>query len=105
MSVRKRRLALTRIAQEDFRSLLTFTERQWGKSQRRTYRQRILDSFAELLRFPALGSARPELGQHVRTFRVEQHIVVYQPSDTELLILRIPHVRRDLDAEFVQGEE
>jgi toxin ParE1/3/4 len=104
MSARKRRLALTHNAQRDFRSLLANTERQWGISQRHTYRQRILEAFAELVEFPDMGPARPDLGQEVRTFRVGQHVVVYQPSDTEILILRISHVRRDLDAEFVQGE-
>jgi toxin ParE1/3/4 len=73
--------------------------------QRRTYRQQVLEAFAELVRFPDLGPARPELGQYVRALRVGQHVVVYQASDSELLILRISHIRRDLDAEFIQGEE
>jgi len=100
MSVRKPRLALSDNADRDLRNILVFTEQQWGKAQRRTYRQRFIEAFAELLRFPELGPARPELGQGIRARRVGQHVVIYQATETELLIVRILHVRRDLDAEL-----
>lgn len=100
MSARKPRLALSDNADRDLRNILVFTEQKWGKAQRRTYRQRFIEAFAELLRFPDLGLARSELGPGVRTYRVGQHVVIYQSTETELLIVRILHVRRDLDAEF-----
>ena len=100
MSARKPRLALSDNAERDLRNLLAFTEQQWGKAQRHTYRQRFIAAFAELLRFPDLGPARPELGQGIRAYRVGQHVVIYQSSETDLLVVRILHVRRDLDVEL-----
>jgi toxin ParE1/3/4 len=100
MSARKPHLALSQAAQRDFRNLLAYTEQEWGSEQRRMYRQRFTEAFAELLRFPELGSARPELGQGARAYRVGQHMVIYQASDMEVLIVRILHVRRDFDAEL-----
>jgi toxin ParE1/3/4 len=80
--------------------VLVYTHQQWGQAQRRVYRQRLFDAFAELERFPDLGLARPEYGQGIRSHRVGQHIVIYQPHETELRIVRILHARRDIDAEL-----
>jgi toxin ParE1/3/4 len=104
MSARKPRLALTQNAQRDFRNLLAYTERQWGKAQKRIYRQRFIETFAALPKFPEMGSVRPDLGPGTRVYRVGQHMVIYEPSEVEVLILRILHVRRAIDAEFDQSE-
>lgn len=100
MSARRPRLVLTPNAQRDLRNVLVYTEQQWGKAQRRVYRQRFVVAFAELVRFPDLGQPRPEYGPEIRGLRVGQHVVIYQPHDTELRMVRVLHARRDLDAEF-----
>ena len=100
MSARRPRLVLTPRAQRDLRNVLVYTHQQWGQAQRRVYRQRLFDAFAELLTFPELGPARPEYGQGIRSHRVGQHVVIYQPHETELRIVRVLHARRDLDAEL-----
>jgi plasmid stabilization system protein ParE len=58
------------------------------------------EAFAELRRFPGLGASRSEIGPGFRSHRVGQHMVIYQPSDTEVLIVRVLHVRRDFNAEL-----
>jgi toxin ParE1/3/4 len=82
--------------------MLVYTEQQWGKAQRRVYRQQFVDAFSDLVTFPELGLARPEYGQGIRSHRVGQHVVIYQPHETELRIVRVLHARRDLDGEFLE---
>jgi plasmid stabilization system protein ParE len=62
-----------------------------------------LDAFAELAAFPGLGRARPEYGVAIRSHRVRQHVVIYQPGETVLRVVRVLHVRRDVDGEL--GDE
>lgn len=100
MSAHKPRYSLTPGAQRDLRDILIFTDRQWGTAQRRVYRKQLDAAFVQLARYPDLGILRPEFGPGIRGYRVRQHVVIYQPSTTEVLIVRILHVRRDSDAEF-----
>jgi plasmid stabilization system protein ParE len=55
-------------------------------------------SFAQFAQYPDLGTLRPEFGQRMRGLRVGQY-VVYQPSETDIFIVRILHVRRDWSGE------
>ena len=100
MSVRSRRRILLPEAREDLRDALLFTEQRWGQAQRRQYRQRLFDAFAELSRFPNLGRLRPELSPATLSFRVGQHVIVYRFTDTEFVVARILHVRRDVEGQF-----
>jgi toxin ParE1/3/4 len=100
MSARKLQLVVSSEAEDDLRGLLSYTEQQWGQQQHRKYLRQFTEAFAELVRFPGLGVARPDLGANFRSFRVGQHIVLYQPSDREVLIVRILHGRRDFNTEL-----
>jgi len=95
MSARKLRLVLASDARRDIRDVLTYTEQQWGKAQRRDYRRALYEVFDELTWFPELGRLRPEYGSGVRSYRVRQHIVVYRADDAELRIARVLHESRD----------
>lgn len=100
MSARRPRIALASDAQRDFRNILVYTEQHWGRSQRSVYRQRLRQAFLDLQAYPDLGSARIDIGDGIRALRVGQHVIIYQPTDTEILIVRILHIRRDVQAEF-----
>jgi toxin ParE1/3/4 len=100
MSAPNLRLVVTPAARFDLRQLLVYSTQQWGTAQRRAYRQRFTEAFAELVRFPEIGLARPDLGTDLRSYRVGQHVVIYRPSQTELRIIRVLHSRRDFAAEL-----
>jgi toxin ParE1/3/4 len=100
MSAHKRRIVLSPEARSDLRDILLYTEQQWGLAQQRSYNAQLHTALAQLAQYPDLGILRPELGPRIRGLRVGQHVVAYQPSETEILILRIRHVRRDVNAEF-----
>ncbi|MCC6756167.1 MAG: type II toxin-antitoxin system RelE/ParE family toxin [Solirubrobacterales bacterium] len=87
-------------ARSDLRDILLYTAKQWGKPQQRVYREQLDAAFARIAGFPNLGIPRSDLDQGIRTYRVGQHVVIYQHTATEVLIVRILHARRDLAAEF-----
>jgi toxin ParE1/3/4 len=100
MSARKRHLVLTPEARSDLSDILLYTEQQWGLAQVRSYNAQLRAAFEQLTQYPDMGVLRPEFGPGTRSYRVRQHAVIYRPSDTELRIVRILHIRRDHNAEF-----
>ena len=82
---------------------MTYTERRWDRAQRRAYKQSLDDALAELARFPELGRACSEYGAGIRSYRVRQHLVIYEVAETDVRIARILHVRREIDSEFEES--
>ena len=72
----------------------------WGRTQRDRYKARIDRALWDLPRFPNLGRARDELLPGLRSHPVGQHVVFYRVTDDEIIISRIIHGRRDIDAVF-----
>ena len=61
----------------------------------------ITDRFFLLSRHPHLGRSRDEdLGISFRSFPVGEYLIVYCIEDGDVLILRVVHGRRDLEALF-----
>lgn len=51
-----------------------------------------------LLKHPELGRARPELREGIRSWTVGRYLVFYTIRRDTLIVLRVVHGRRDLDA-------
>jgi toxin ParE1/3/4 len=86
---------LTPEAQEDVRDILVYTERQWGKAQRQAYKRLLTDAFSQLATYPQSGQFRPEYGSTIRSHPVGQHVILYEPSTTEIKVVRVVHGKRD----------
>jgi toxin ParE1/3/4 len=61
----------------------------------------ITDRFVLLVGFPHIGRARDEdFGPGTRSFVVGDYVIVYCVEAEDVLILRVVHGRRDLEALF-----
>jgi toxin ParE1/3/4 len=61
----------------------------------------ITDRFFLLAGFPYLGRSRDEdFGSGSRSFAVGEHVIVYTVEGEDVLILRVVHGRRDIEALF-----
>ena len=58
-------------------------------------------SVALLATQPEMGRARPELSNGLRSFPTRTpYIIFYLPDDDNLLVVRVLHYARDIDAEY-----
>jgi toxin ParE1/3/4 len=57
----------------------------------------IIERFELLTEQPRMGRLRPEFGEGVRSFTVENHVIYYR-HDGDVLIARVLHGRRDQTA-------
>jgi toxin ParE1/3/4 len=63
----------------------------------------ITDRFYLLAGFPHLGRPRDEFGAGCRTFAIGEYVIIYAIDAEDVLILRVVHGRRDIEAMFPAG--
>lgn len=63
----------------------------------------IIDRFNLLAEQPRMGRLRPEFGEGVRSFTVENHVIYYR-HESEVLIARVLHGRRDQAAAWAESD-
>ncbi len=60
---------------------------------------KLLDKIDEgiqaLAHHPSIGRPRPEIGNEIRSFPVDNHTIYYLHDDTKLDIIRVLHTRMD----------
>lgn len=94
-----RRLDLTRSAQADLRSIARFTQNRWGVRQRNAYLKEVDQVFRSLAKNPLMGKACDDIREGYRKLPHGAHVIYYtQPSEDELLIVRILHAKIDVDS-------
>jgi toxin ParE1/3/4 len=71
--------------------------------------EKVIDSIEAtcdmLAREPLVGRKRPELDPRLRSFVVGQYVVFYAAQQAEVDIVRILHSRRDIEAQFTEGQK
>jgi toxin ParE1/3/4 len=62
--------------------------------------EELLDRFGKvfemLVQNPRAGRRRPDLGQNVRSFAVDNYVIFYIPQSAGIDIIRVIHGRRDI---------
>jgi toxin ParE1/3/4 len=88
-------LAFTGEAEDDLRSILSYTLLTWGEEQRDVYANRIMAGIHDLVSHPELGSGRDDIAPGIRIRRIGQHVVFYRVLERSILIIRILHRKMD----------
>jgi len=89
-------------ARQDLREIAIYVAERNPVAARRLV-ARIVASCKLHASVPRGGRARPELGQHLRSFVVDPYIVVYLPIDDGIDVVRVVHGRRNIPAVVKPG--
>ena len=88
--------SLTRKAREDLKSIATYTQKQWGKKQRRIYAKQFDDAFHLLADRPDPGKQCNYIKTGYKKFPNSSHLIFYRSLDDQHIeIVRILHKRMD----------
>ena len=88
--------SLIRKALSDLKSIATYTQRKWGREQRRIYANQFDDTFRTLSEAHSAGTECDYIKQGYRKFPVASHIVFYRnKNQSEIEIVRALHKRMD----------
>ena len=91
-----RAFTLTKKAKADLKSISIYTQRKWGKEQRKIYARQFDDTFHMLSNTPSAGNKCDFIKKGYRKFPFNSHIVFYHSiSQSEIEVVRILHKRMD----------
>lgn len=90
-------------ARRDFDDIIDYLKAVAGSRVAAKYARNIRAAINRLTDFPGLGTPRPELGDATRVLVVDPYLIFYDggPDSRAVLVLRILHGRRNIDAEMI----
>ena len=92
---------LTETAYAELEAILVYIAERDGLERALHVNRQFHEAFGKLARMPGMGSTRSQLtGEHARWWPVFNFLVVYEPDDPGVIILRLVHGSRDLDQLF-----
>ena len=98
------RIVFSQAARADRRAITAHTVERFGIAQARQLRASVARTLDTLSEAPGIGHPRPELDPPGRSFRylvvMRRFIIVYEPADTGIRVVRILHGMRNLAAEL-----
>lgn len=90
---------LTNKAKADLKSIGAYTQRKWGREQRRIYLKQFDEAFHLLADTPNAGTRCDFVTPGYRKFPNTSHIIFYRDiTDSEIEIVRILHRRMDAES-------
>jgi len=99
-----RKVVFSKAAKADRREITAYTVRRFGVEQARRLRQTFQAKIASLASAPMAGHRREDLDPPGRSFRyaavMKSFIIVYEPSDDGIRVVRLLHGARNLAAEL-----
>lgn len=87
-------------AENDLVGIFQYTEKEWGRSQATAYLHEVYAGFQHLVDFPEAGRARPEVAEHIRSWRVGRHVVFYTLRKKIIYVVRVMHGTSDFSNVF-----
>lgn len=93
---------LTQAARGDLKAIATYTQRRWGKAQRKVYAKQFEDAFHLLANNQKSGSDCDFVRHGYRKFANGSHVIFYRSvGKSEIQIVRILHKRMDVASAFM----
>lgn len=92
---------LTHKARADIKSIFIYTQKKWGKEQRKTYAKQFDDTFHMIAGNPNSGKECDYIKLGYKKFPQSSHIIFYRIlTNDEVEIVRILHKRMDVRAQL-----
>lgn len=99
MSRTKRIYRLSPLAVSDLEDIWLYTFRQWSQEQAETYHHTIIAALEGLISGACIGQ-QTDVREGYWKYRVGMHIIYFQLSDNYLDVIRILHVRMDVETQL-----
>lgn len=95
---------LTRKAKEDLKSLAAYTQKKWGREQRRIYAKQFDDVCHMLADNPDIGTSCDYIKKGYCKSPNSSHIIFYRTLKTsQIQVVRILHKRMDVRSKFADS--
>jgi len=90
------RFKVSKEARDDIREIGRYTQRKWGKDQRRHYLNDLNNKFELLAENPLLGRRCDNIRKGYFRFEYVSHVIFYRQEQDFIVITRVIHQSRDV---------
>jgi toxin ParE1/3/4 len=94
---------LSALAEQDLEEIWAYVTEDASPATADRLIDAIIDRFELLGEQPRMGRLRPEFGEGVRSFTVENYVIYYR-HEGDVLVARVLHGRRDQTAAWSEPE-
>lgn len=94
---------LSALAERDLEEIWSYVAEDTSPATADRLIDAIIDRFELLAEQPRMGRLRPEFGEGVRSFTVENYVIYYR-HEGDVLVARVLHGRRDQTAAWSEPE-
>ena len=94
---------LSALAEQDLDEIWSYVAEDASPATADRLIDAIIDRFELLAEQPRMGRLRPEFGEGVRSFTVENYVIYYR-HERDVLVARLLHGRRDQIAAWSEPE-
>ena len=94
---------LSALAERDLEEIWSYVAEDASPTTADRLIDAIIDRFELLAEQPRMGRLRPEFGEGVRSFTVENHVIYCRYAD-DVLVARVLHGRRDQTAAWSEPD-
>lgn len=95
---------VTQQARLDLFDIGRYTQRRWGKAQRRQYLNDLNKQFQLISDNPQIGRECNDIREAYCPLEFMSHIIFYKLDNPNVLISRILHKSRDVQAQLIQKD-
>jgi toxin ParE1/3/4 len=96
---------LTKPAIQDIEQIADYIAHEFGLSQADRFLTKLDAKFAKIAQFPKIGRQRDEVLPRLRSFPMDQYLILYIPESQNVDILRVVSGYRDLSALFTDSDD
>lgn len=89
-------IKFTNAARQDLKSIFTYTVRTWGKQQAEKYSAQLKSHLSDISKSAAFSKPVQCSRNNLKQSAVGRHIVVFEQTNTQILIVRILHEAMDI---------
>jgi toxin ParE1/3/4 len=100
-----RQFRLTEPAIEDIEQIADYIARQSGFDRAEHFLSRLNGKFAKIAQFSNLGQQRDEILPGLRSFPIDNYLILYMPIGQNIDIIRVVSGYRDLSALFADADD
>ncbi len=93
---------ISNAALNDLREIAAYTEKRWGRQQRREYLSLIDSVFTQLAENPSSGTDCDYISGNLRKYPCASHVLYYEADGAGVFIIRILHRRMDVGSALSQ---
>lgn len=90
------KIQFTNAARQDLKTIFTYTIRTWGKPQAERYAAQLKMHIDKIAQNAVFSKPVPNSRPNLRQSTVGSHLVIFEATDTETLVVRILHEAMDV---------